>query len=236
MSLLGVTLVEMNHTAKPYDYRVEAQPIGFFETPVAYGRLTRGEDLLQDLETAIRQRMAEDKGVSRSNIGSWHSDTHMTTWGGKAATKLAETAIIIAKRLSHFKEATVDDYNWTVRMWANVTPAGGMNHMHAHPGNLWAAVLYIDMGDDENSASDPGGRFYIEDPRFPLNAMHNTALRMIDSNGNPQEYQAELNLTRGNIIVFPAWLRHGVRTYTGNRQRVSIALNIDAQRKQKLTT
>ena len=106
-----------------------------------------------------------------------------------------------------------------------------MNQPHAHPGNLWAAVRYLDMGDELESDEDVGGAFYVEDPRFPMAAMHNTAVRMIGVDGKPQQYEVELKLERGNIVVFPAWLRHGVRPYTGKRERISIAMNIDARRK-----
>lgn len=205
--------------------------MGVFETPIAYGRLTEGEPLLNDLESVIRSHMKKDEGVSRSNIGSWHSDTGMLEWGGTAATKLAEAAISIAKRMSHFLEGSAEGYDWFVRMWANVTPAGGMNLLHVHPGNLWAAVLYLDMGDCESFDDDVGGAFFIEDPRFPMAAMHDTSLRMVGTDGKPQQYQIEFNLERGNLIVFPAWLRHGVRPYTGTRERISIAINIDARRK-----
>lgn len=218
----------MENLSDKYQFKLEAQPIGFFETPIAYGRLKEGENLLKDLESVIRQNQKQSAGVTRSNIGSWHSDTDMMQWGGDAAKKLADTAVSIAKRMSHFNESQVERFDWTVSMWANITPKEGLNHMHAHPGNLWAAVLYLDMGNEPDSEQEAGGAFYIEDPRFPMAAMHNTGFRMKDSNGNTQQYQVELNLERGNLIVFPAWLRHGVRPYHGNRERISIALNIDA--------
>ena len=44
-------------------------------------------------------------------------------WGGDAASRLAESVI-------------------------NVTSAGGLNPLHVHPRNLWAVVLYLDMGDE----------------------------------------------------------------------------------------
>ena len=220
----------MNDSTDPYAVKVEAQHLGLFETPVAYSKLSEAEALINDLEKAIRQRKANSEGLSRSNIGSWHSDTDMLEWGGAAAGKLAQTAISIAKRMSHFQEGSADDFNWYVRMWANVTPAGGLNHVHAHPGNLWAAVLYLDLGGAEEDDS-LGGSLYLEDPRFPLAAMKETSLRMLGSNGQPQQYEVDMRLQRGTLIVFPAWLRHGVRVYKGERERISIALNIDARRK-----
>ena len=212
-----------------YSVKVEAEHVGFFETPVAYCRVKEADALIRDLETAIRQNMADSGGLKRSNIGGWHSDTDMIRWGGAAAARLADTTINVAKRMTRFQEASAEDYEWTVRMWANVTAKGGFNHMHAHPGNMWAAVLYVDMGEDGESGEAIGGEFYVEDPRFPMAAMHHTAVRLIGSDGEPQQYEIEFKLQRGNLIVFPAWLRHGVRTYHGERERISIAMNIDAR-------
>lgn len=212
----------------------KVQPLGLFETPLAYGNLTDGDALISELERLIRQRKDQSPGLARSNIGGWHSDTDMLEWGGQPAQKLAQTAINIAKRMSHFQDSSVADREWLVRMWANVTPAGGLNHLHSHPGNLWAAVLYIDMGyETEQESRNAGGSFYLEDPRFPMTAMRDTAFRMRGADGEPQQYQTEIQLQRGNLIVFPAWLRHGVRLYTVKRERISIAMNIDAVRKNE---
>lgn len=216
-----------------YDFRIKAQSIAFFETPVAYCQLSGGDAFLDELEQLVRQRRAKDPGVSRSNIGGWHSDTKMLDWGGAPARVLGEKVVSIAQRMTWFKGATADAFDWPLQMWANVTPSGGMNDMHVHPGNLWAAVLYLDMGrnggsENTSDQQDAGGNFFIEDPRFPMTVMRNTGMRMIGMDGKPQEIQQEFNLNRGDLVVFPAWLRHGVRPYTGNRERISIAVNIDA--------
>ena len=223
-------LLAMNKS-EAYEVRIEAQQLGLFETPVVYSQLTGADRLMGDLEEAIRKRMQNSPGVNRSNIGSWHSDTDMLEWGGDAAQQLARLATSVAKRLSHFLGGSADDLDWSVRMWANVTPHGGLNHIHVHPGNLWAAVLYLDMGDGANG-EDVGGSFYLEDPRFPMCAMRETALRMMGNDGKPQQYEVDFKLARGNLIVFPAWLRHGVRAYRGARERISIAMNIDATRRR----
>lgn len=221
----------MSTADQTYPIRIEAQPIALFETPVAYCRIKEGDRLLNDLERTIKQKRSESEGLKRSNIGSWHSDTDMLKWGGAAARKLAETAISVARKMSHFQEGGADDFDWFVRMWANVTPGGGMNAIHSHPGNLWAAVIYLDLGGAEEDQS-LGGSLYLEDPRFPMAAMRDASFRLMSGNGQPQQYEVDLKLARGNLLVFPAWLRHGVRPYTGAGERVSIALNIDAQRKR----
>ena len=71
----------------------------------------------------------------------------------------------IAKRMSHFKESSAEERDWQVRMWANVTPEGGFNHLHSHPGNLWAVLLDIDMGNEPGeSEQEVGGHLYLGDP------------------------------------------------------------------------
>ena len=146
-----------------YAIKVKAQPLPLFETPVGFGEISNAESLLDDLATAIKANKAASSGIKRSNEGGWHSNTDMLEWGGEAARKVADTAISIAKRMSHFEGATVDDFDWKVTMWANVTAPRGLNALHSHPGNLWAAVLYIDMGGEPESGIEPGGNFYFED-------------------------------------------------------------------------
>jgi len=222
----------MSRSTSPIEFRIKAQSIGFFETPVAICQLSEAESLLDDIERKVRERRNNDPGVTRSNVGSWHSDTNMLEWGGESAKALGEKVVSIARRMSYFKGTSPDAFNWLLQMWANITPPGGMNDLHAHPGNLWAAVLYLDMGrserDEPAAIEDAGGNFFIEDPRFPLNVMHNTGFRIMGAEGKPQEIQQELRLNRGDVIIFPAWLRHGVRPYTGDRERISVAIKIDA--------
>ena len=214
------------------DIRVQAQRSALFETPIVSAQIANGDQLLADLETVIRAKMSDDQeGVQRSNIGGWHSDTKMLDWGGAAAQKLFTSAVAIAKRLSNFGDTPHESFNWVGQMWANVSGPGASNHMHVHPGNLWSGVLYVDLGRDGDREQDKlnaDGAFYFEDPRFPMPVMHNTKFRFVGADGQPQAWQPEIWPKRGDILMFPAWLRHGVRPYKGTRERISIAFNIDA--------
>ena len=64
---------------------------------------------------------------------------------------------------------------------------------------------------------------------FPMAAMRDTSFRMMGVNGQPQLYESEIQLQRGNLVDFAAWLRHRVRPFKGKRERISIAMNVDAR-------
>ena len=209
------------------DIKVRAELLGLFETTALHGRLTEHEPMTQALEAAIRTRMAEDEGINRSNVGGWHSKTDMLSWGGPAATQLSDLAIRMAKRLSHFDQRDPATVEWSVRMWANVSPPGALNMSHAHPGVLWAASYYIDMGGEPDA--DIGGEFYFEDPRFPVPLMTMPGFRAIGVDGQPQANERKLETRRGDLVLFPGYIRHGVAPNRGTRDRISIAMNIYAK-------
>lgn len=201
--------------------RVRAEQHGLFETTVLHAHLTAAEPMTAALEAAIRARRAADAGIARSNVGGWHSRTDMLDWGGAAAAKLADLAVRLAKRMSHFDGGEPD---WSVRMWANVSPPGALNMSHAHPGVLWAAVYYVACGEEGE-----GGELYLEDPRFPVPQMTLPGYRAIGADGLPQNPEHRIAPMRGDLVLFPAWMRHGVRPYVGAGERISIAMNLSVK-------
>lgn len=208
--------------------RMRAGRLGLFETPVMHASLADPEAITPALERAIRARMAEDAGINRSNFGGWHSRTDMLKWGGSAAARLSDAAIRLAKRASHFEDRDPASVHWSTRMWANVSPPGALNMNHAHPGVLWAAVYYVDMGAAPGE-SDTGGELYLEDPRFPMTLMTFPGFRAIGADGQPQSHEFVVPASRGDLVLFPGYLRHGVRPHRGSRDRISIAMNIYAK-------
>lgn len=209
--------------------RVKAEMLPLFETTVLVGHVADHQVLDGPLETAIRARQAADGGVSRSNVGGWHSHTDMLDWGGEPARRLADAAIRAARRLSHFEERESSAIDWSVRMWANVSPPGALNMSHAHPGVLWAAVYYVDRG--AAPGEDAGGELYLEDPRFPMPLMTFPGFRAIGADGQPQSHERTVRTEAGDLVLFPGYLRHGVRPHRGGRERISIAMNLYAREK-----
>lgn len=210
------------------EIRTQAARQGLFETPIVHCKQQNADAFIVDMRKVVMDKMTTDpEGVGRSNVGGWHSDVDMMQWGGAPAAKLAETAIAVAKKMSTFPGASHDDYHWLIQMWANVSGPGASNFSHVHPGNIWSGACYIDMGGAEENP-DLGGAFYFEDPRFPLVNMHNTRFRFANADGTPMQVMPEVRPKAGEILMFPAWLRHGVKPYLGNGTRISVAFNVDA--------
>ncbi|AJP74547.1 hypothetical protein TS85_14740 [Sphingomonas hengshuiensis] len=189
---------------------------------VLHGRCSDSEPLSVALEAAIRAKQGEGVGVERSNVGGWHSKTDMLGWGGPAAARLADLAVRLAKRMSQFDGRDSASVAWDVKMWANVSPPGALNMSHAHPGVLWAAVYYV-------ATPGEGGELYLEDPRFPLPQMTLPGFRVLGLDGQPQPVEHRIAPSRGDLVLFPAWIRHGVRPHRGAGDRISIAMNLSAR-------
>lgn len=215
-------------TAEAGQLRVKAERLGLYETPVLHGRVADADALSAELAAAVAAHRAIVPGVGRSNVGGWHSATDMLSWGGPAAARLADAALRMARRVSFFDGRDAASYDWTIKMWANVSPPGALNMSHAHPGVLWSAVYYVDMGAPPASG-EPGGELFFEDPRFPVPLMRLPGFRLLGGDGQPQPVERRLVTRAGDLVLFPAWLRHGVRPHRGTGERLSIAMNIDVK-------
>jgi len=178
-------------------------------------------------ETILARRDAAPGGeVSRSNLNGWHSDSLMLEWGGEPARRLARAALEACAPFTHDMGARPGQpprFEFGMEMWANVSPAGAANQMHAHPGAFWSAVFFVDDG-----GAKPGeGQLVLLDPRFPMNrlAAPDVALGEKPPSGAPLS-QHLIECEPGKLVAFPSWLMHAVRPHTGEGVRVSVAMNI----------
>ena len=206
--------------------KLRAQHELLFPTPILQGSVPDSDALNRHLAQAVRARRDSADGLGRSNVGGWHSDTDMTGWGGTAALHLSDLAIRAARRMSHFDDRSPDSLRWWVRMWANVCPPGALNMSHAHPGVLWAAVYYVDDGCETGEVE--GGELFLEDPRYPVPFLTFPGFRAMMPDGQPQSVEHRIRPRIGDLVVFPGYMRHGVRPHRGSRDRVSVAMNIYA--------
>jgi uncharacterized protein (TIGR02466 family) len=194
-----------------------------FPTFVIETHLDDAEELNPLLAETVKARRKVSPGVMRSNYNGWHSDTEMLKWGGEPAQQIAIATLETCSRFTDdvgMRNAQ-PRYEFAVEMWANVSPPGASNQNHAHAGALWSAVYYVDDGGDGEN-----GALMLLDPRFPTNRMYAPDLVFTDEAGVREETTFKIAPTPGKLVLFPAWLMHGVKPHRGPRDRISIAVNV----------
>ena len=199
--------------------------LDLFPTPILKATPPNADSLNESLLDAIRQQRDARKGVDRSNIGGWHSSTDMTDWGGEPARRLAEFAVQEASQhMIDIAAAGKRQFNWGVEMWANINGPGDANQLHCHPGAYWSGVYYPDPGGAEEEGN--GGELMLEDPRYPTaySTVPDLVLRLADREA--MRSQVAIRPAAGLLVLFPSWLRHSVRPHHGDRERVSVAINL----------
>jgi uncharacterized protein (TIGR02466 family) len=191
-----------------------------FATPVLSAFVDDAARLNAALARLILDRRAADPGLSRSNDGGWHSGTDLLNWAGDAVRPVVAQMVAMADAAVVDLEARPGERRgWRLEAWANVNAAGAGNAPHSHGGTYWSGVYYVRIGEGE------GGEIVLEDPRAPMIEMHAPFLRFRDAGG---EGAIAIQPVEGQILLFPAWLRHSVRPWRGSGERISIAVNLAA--------
>ena len=205
------------------------QAASLFDTPVIVDQMPDAEALNAELKRLILERREADKGMGRSNVGGWHSDTQMLRWGGEPALDLVKRVIAAADAFTvDIKAEGKARFRWLPEMWANVSQPGASNQFHTHPGAFWSAVYYVDDGYGGSEDASLGGELILLDPRMPMIRMAAPDLRIRRPGQRPEDQEKWFRPKSGMIVIFPAWLSHAVRPYNGTALRISIAINLTA--------
>lgn len=203
----------------------QIQVRNLFATPVAIFPVPDAVRINAALEARILEREKKVPSVHHSNWGGWQSPTDFPDWCGPEGQIVLETAQGLARNLTSDRHGQPVELKWRMNAWANVNRHGQGNEFHTHPGAYWSATYYVRDG---GAGKDPGvgGEFEIQDPRGVGPAMLAPQLAF-RSPGGLSVGASELVVPRaGNLVMFPSWLSHGVRPYSGDDVRISIALNL----------
>jgi len=197
-----------------------------FATPFVVAPLNAPEPLNAALRDVILDRAASHPSTQVSNHGGWQSDTAFAEWSGPAGKALLAIACKLADSLTAVQtpEGLVAGAPaWQVNAWANLNRAGDSNRAHHHPAAFWSGVYWVDVGPEGDSS---GGEFEMHDPRGVLPAFYAPRLRYALAGCLSAGGQDFFTPTAGVLALFPSWLVHAVRPYTGPGERISIAFNL----------
>ena len=110
-----------------------------FPTPVYIQEIPNAVELNQYLEQKILQWSQQNKGVSKTNAGGWHSTTDMNQ---------KEEYNVLTKELFNMQEEIFKKEFLTQKpvlgnMWANINYPGNANRPHLHPNSLFSGVYWV---------------------------------------------------------------------------------------------
>ena len=180
---------------------------GFFPT------LIHAEDVQLDnklFEQEIIEWSKKDKGVKKTNVKGWHSQTNM--FNIPVFKPLVDELFKMQHQI--YEEERLDRQPKLGNMWANINYSGGYNKPHIHPNSLFSGVYYI-------KAPKNCGRIRLWDPRGVL--QHSMTDNRYFNDGHEYNY---INVEEGMIIYFPSWLEHDVEPSKSNEDRISVAFNL----------
>ena len=182
-----------------------------FPTPIYIADI-KHPTLNQELEKDITDWANKDKGITRTNVKSWHSPTNMANL--PEYKKLV--SMLYACQKTIYEQEHLDSEPVLGNMWANINPPGGMNRAHQHPNSLWSGVYYI-------KAPKNSGHLKIDDPRSSA-----AMVRPTQKKGTlPVRLYRETHYEpiAGRCIMFPSWLMHCVDPNQSNDIRISVSFN-----------
>jgi uncharacterized protein (TIGR02466 family) len=196
-----------------------------FPTPLLIVDVPDGVEMNAELSRAVRAREKQQPSKSHSTLGGWQSTWDVESWAGASAIKLLAIGRNIANRATVDREGRPVTVTWRSNMWANINRSGHGNEFHSHPGAFWSGVYYVDAGGID---ADPalGGELEFMDPRAPGAAMYAPYLAFALPGGLSVGANETVRPKAGRLVMFPSWLLHQVRPYTGTAERISIAFNL----------
>lgn len=172
--------------------------------PSVYEALNAG--ILRNLDEMIEERPSVDIGGTLQTNNDLHTFDEFSD--------LTEQILEGSEAVLSFLQVDYDNFEIT-GCWANINPVGGMNTPHTHPNNYLSGVYYVQTmgGADSIFFSDPRPQATVVRPPVKQETMYT---------GN----EVSMEVREGRLILFPAWLSHGVPPNRGNRERISISFNV----------
>lgn len=185
-----------------------------FSTPVFWCVLKDVDALNAELRDLILEQERASTSMVKSNQGGWQSPSEFFRWEGAAVATLAR----YARRAVEVATSRIIPQNLRMEFhlssWAAVNRKGHYNTTHVHPMATWSGVYYVDPGDE--SPDSAGGLLEFD---HPIMASVMTFFPGVLPSARLVRPEA------GMMILFPSYLQHSVRMYTGERPRICVPFN-----------
>tara|TARA_X000000368_G_scaffold93609_1_gene71561 strand:+ start:88 stop:690 length:603 start_codon:yes stop_codon:yes gene_type:complete len=196
------------------------ETIKLFPEPIFKYQFKNYKIINNELEKYIYKLYEEDNnGLERSNRGGWHSKNF----------RLAEKDSIQQKfaiQVQDYILKTFQSLGWKIKdknirikeMWAIINKKNDFNVIHTHPNCYLSAAYYV-------KAPKDCGNFKVESP----NIAKRYAYPEIANQNELNVEVASINISEGDLLLFPAYLPHKVGKNESDEDRIVISFNVDAK-------
>ena len=103
-------------------------------------------------------------------------------------------------------------------MWAIINKKNDFNVIHTHPNCYLSAAYYV-------KAPKDCGNFKVESP----NIAKRYAYPEIANQNELNVEVASINISEGDLLLFPAYLPHKIKKNESDDDRIVISFNVDAK-------
>lgn len=162
------------------------------------------------LKTVLYDMMGARPQAGR--VGTMQTDNDLQTYD-EFTDIVALAGQAVQAAIAHL-QVECENFEFT-GFWANINPPGEAATPHAHPNNFLGGVYYVQ--------TDPGAdSIYFTDPRPQAGVISPPVMEDSIYSGNEVSVPAR----PGRMVVFPAWLVHGVPANRSTRDRISMSFNV----------
>ena len=136
----------------------------------------------------------------------------------------------LVQQLNQYSNERMAELQFDYHAWFHVTRKHGYQGQHNHPNASWSGIYCVDPGEPVEGRPDSAlVRFH--DPRGHVEMYSdpgNRELRVPWNTGT-----VDVQHERGQLVLFPSYLRHEIYPYLGDRPRIVVAFNCWLRRRAK---
>ncbi len=143
---------------------------------------------------------------------SWQSNQQLHK--REAFIELVARIHSTAKTVLQFLKINYDAIEIT-GCWANINSTGVSHAMHSHPNNFLSGVYYVQTQAGADTVN-------FHDPRPQTGIIRPSVTELTAQNTD----QVVVSVSKGTLLMFPAYLQHSVSPNESDKFRISISCNL----------
>lgn len=199
---------------------MEIASVNLWSTSIFATNLGFDEEFINNLASfLIDLKNSDEKNISVSNVGGWHSDYHLFKRENEE-NKVIHKKVndIITWIYSQNNPSFFESNRLVMNSWGNINSGHTYQSFHTHAEWALSAVFYVKVPEVE--ADTRNGAIAFQD--FSSRSVNPNSKDLKNILGERVKF---LKVKQSDLIIFPSYLPHAVQPTYVDDPRVTIAFN-----------